>query len=244
MTAMLRIVVINSKGGCGKTTISTNIASFYASRGVNAALFDYDPQGSSMRWLRTRPGDEPAIYGVTAHQSAAKAITKSWHLRLPPETERLIIDTPPGLKGVELIDQIKGADCILIPVLPSPIDIYATADFIRDLLLEAKVRQTRTRIGIISNRVKKNTLAFQALERFLRTLSIPVVARLRDSQNYVKASEEGLGIHEIKNKPVYVDRMHWKGVCEWIDQKPIILSPKEAAKTEKDMEDEDETEAE
>lgn len=145
-------------------------------------------------------------------------------MRLPPETERLIIDTPPGLKGVALIDQIKGADCILIPVLPSPIDIFATADFIRDLLLEAKVRQTRTRIGIIANRVKKNTLAFQALERFLRTLSIPVVARLRDSQNYVKASEEGLGIHELKNKPIYVDKMHWRGLCDWIEQRPSNLT--------------------
>jgi len=217
---MLRIVVINSKGGCGKTTISTNLASFYASSGSNTALFDYDPQGSSMRWLRSRSSEEAGIYGVTAHQSATRSTTMSWHMRLPPETERLIIDTPPGLKGVALIDQIKGADCILIPVLPSPIDIFATADFIRDLLLEAKIRQTRTRIGIIANRVKKNTLAFHALERFLRTLSIPVVARLRDSQNYVKASEEGLGIHELKNKPVYVDKMHWRGLSDWIEQRP------------------------
>ncbi|MDQ1362815.1 MAG: chromosome partitioning protein [Pseudomonadota bacterium] len=217
---MLRIVVINSKGGCGKTTISTNLASFYAASGHHAALFDYDPQGSSMRWLRSRPAEEAGIYGVTANQSAARATTMSWHLRLPPETGQLIIDTPPGLKGSALVEQIKGADCILIPVLPSPIDIFATADFIRDLLLEAKVRQTRTRIGIIANRVRKNTLAFQALERFLRTLSIPVVARLRDSQNYVKASEEGLGIHELKNKPVYVDKMHWRGICDWIEQRP------------------------
>lgn len=239
---MLRIVVINSKGGCGKTTISTNLASCYAAHGINTALFDYDPQGSSIRWLRTRPGDESSIYGVTAHQSAAKAVTKSWHLRLPPETERLIIDTPPGLKGTELVDQLKGADCILIPVLPSPIDIYATADFIRDLLLEAKVRQTRTRIGIIANRVKKNTLAFQALERFVRTLSIPVVARLRDSQNYVKASEEGLGIHELKNKPVYIDRMHWRGVCEWIDQRPLAAPAEKPGKDDEALvEDEDES---
>jgi chromosome partitioning protein len=231
---MLRIVVINSKGGCGKTTISTNLASFYAANGNSAALYDYDPQGSSMRWLRSRAEEAAGIYGVTAHQSAARATTMSWHMRLPPETERLIIDTPPGLKGYNLVEQIKGADCLLIPVLPSPIDIFATADFIRDLLLEAKVRQTRTRIGIIANRVKKNTLAFQALERFLRTLSIPVVARLRDSQNYVKASEEGLGIHELKNKPVYVDKMHWRGICDWIEQRPSTVNKEaiEAAEQE------------
>lgn len=235
---MLRIVVINSKGGCGKTTISTNLASFYAANGNSTALFDYDPQGSSMRWLRSRPDEAAEIYGAAAHQSAARSTTMSWLMRLPIETERLIIDTPPGLKGSALIEQIKGADCILIPVLPSPIDIFATADFIRDLLLEAKVRKTRTRIGIIANRVKKNTLAFQALERFLRTLSIPVVARLRDSLNYVKASDEGLGIHELKGKPIYVDKMHWHGLCDWIEQRPSTVTMKipEAAEEQEDEE--------
>jgi len=234
---MLRIIVINTKGGCGKTTISTNLASFYASTGISTALFDFDTQGSTMRWLRSRSSEEAGIYGVTAHQSASRATTMSWHLRLPAETERLIVDTPPGLKGPALIEQIKGADCILIPVLPSPIDIFATADFIRDLLLEAKVRQTRTRIGIIANRVKKNTLAFQSLERFLRTLSIPVVARLRDSQNYVKASEEGLGIHELKNKPIYVDKMHWRGICDWIEQRPSTVTKEIIETVEEDDED-------
>jgi chromosome partitioning protein len=176
-----------------------------------------------MRWLRLRSDEQAGIYGVVAHQSAAKAVTMSWHMRLPAETERLVIDTPPGLKGPDLVDQLRGADCILIPVLPSPIDIYATADFIRDLLLDAKIRAHRTRIGIVANRIKKNTRAFQSLQRFLNTLSIPVVARLRDSQNYVRASEEGMGIHELKNQPIYVDKMHWLSIFDWIeqnDQKP------------------------
>ena len=217
---MLRIVVIHRKGGCGKTTVSTNLASFYASKGMNTALFDYDPQGSSMRWLRLRGDEQAGIYGVVAHQSAARAVTMSWHMRLPAETERLVVDTPPGLKGPDLVEQLKGADCILIPVLPSPIDIYATADFIRDLLLDAKIRAHRTRIGIIANRTKKNTRAFQALQRFLNTLSIPVVARLRDTQNYVRATEEGIGIHELKNQPIYVDKMHWLSIFDWIEQTP------------------------
>ena len=220
--SMLRIVVIHRKGGCGKTTVSTNLASFYASKGMNTALFDYDPQGSSMRWLRLRSDEQSGIYGVVAHQSAARAVTMSWHMRLPPETERVVIDTPPGLKGPDLVDQLRGADCIIIPVLPSPIDIYATADFIRDLLLDAKIRAHRTRIGIVANRTKKNTLAFQSLQRFLNTLSIPVVARLRDTQNYVRAIEEGMGIHELKNQPIYVDKMHWLAIYDWIEknQKP------------------------
>lgn len=214
---MQRIVVINSKGGCGKTTVSTNLASYYAAQGINTALFDYDPQASSMRWLKLRQADSATIYGVTAQKNAARAVTMSWQLRLPPETERLIVDTPPGLKGIELIEQIKGADVILIPVLPSPLDIFATADFIRDLLLEAKVRMNTTRIGIIANRTKKNTVAFQSLERFLDSLSIPVVARLRDTQNYLRATDEGLGIHELKGQNTYIDAQHWKSIRQWID---------------------------
>jgi len=215
---MKRIVVINTKGGCGKTTVSTNLASYYAAKGVNTALFDYDPQSSSMRWLKIRTDGLSDIYGVVAHKNSAKAVTMSWQLRLPAETQRLIIDTPPGLKGPDLKEQLKGVDIILIPVLPSPLDIFATADFIRDLLLDVKIRLNKTRIGIVVNRVKKNTIAFQSLERFLDTLNIPVVASIRDTQNYLRATEQGLGIHELKGKNVYVDRMHWKSVIEWLDK--------------------------
>lgn len=215
---MKRIVVINTKGGCGKTTVSTNLASYYASVGVNTALFDYDPQGSSMRWLKLRDPSMADIYGVVAHKNAIKGVTASWQLRLPPEVERLIIDTPPGLKGPELVEQLKGAQYIIIPVLPSPLDMFATADFIRDLLLQVKVRPNKTKIGIVANRVKKNTVAFQSLERFLTTLNIPVVAKIRDTQNYLRGIENGMGIHELKGQNVYVDKTHWKAISEWIDK--------------------------
>ena len=92
---MIRIVVINAKGGCGKSTISTNLASFYASKGFQTALYDYDQQGSSMRWLQARPDSVASIYGVTAHRTANKGVTMSWHLRVPPETSRMVIDTLP-----------------------------------------------------------------------------------------------------------------------------------------------------
>ena len=214
---MQRIVVINSKGGCGKTTIATNLASFYASKGMNTALFDFDAQGSSMRWMKMRSNEQPDIYAVSAHQGTAKGVTTSWHMRIPPEIERLIVDTPAGLKGIDLINQLKGADFIVIPVLPSSIDIYATADFIRDLMLKAKVHPKSTRLAIVANRARKNTKAFKALERFLDSLSIPVIANLRDTQNYVVATEEGMGVHEIKNRSTYLDLMHWRGIYNWLE---------------------------
>ena len=214
---MKRIVVINAKGGCGKTTVTTNLASYYASKGVATALFDYDPQGSSMRWLKLRDSKMPEIYGVVAHKNAAKSVTMSWQLRLPSGIQRLIIDSPPGLSGTDLKDQLKGADKILIPVLPSPLDMFATADFIRDLLLVAKIRVSDDRIGIIANRVKLNTVALRSLERFLESMNIPVVARLRDTQNYLRATSDGLGVHELKGKNVHMDRMNWKGIAGWLD---------------------------
>jgi len=143
---MIRIVVINAKGGCGKSTISTNLASFYATKGFKTALYDFDQQGSSMRWLQARPDTVAPIHGVTAHTSAAKGVTMSWHLRIPPDTARMVIDTPPGLTGPDLADQLKGADYILIPVLPSWLDICATADFLRELIVNLKVHRGKARI--------------------------------------------------------------------------------------------------
>ena len=214
---MIRIVVINAKGGCGKSTISTNLASFYASKGFQTALYDYDQQGSSTRWLEARPESVSPIHGVTAHRTAAKGVTMSWHMRLPPETSRLIIDTPPGLKGPDLAQQVKGADYILIPVLPSWLDICATGDFLRELIVKLKVQQGKARIGIITNKVRKNTTAFKDLETFLQKLSIPVLAQLRDTQNYNRFMQIGLGIHELEHKATLEDRRQWQAIFNWVE---------------------------
>lgn len=213
-----RIVVMNSKGGCGKTTIATNLASCYARHGFHTALFDYDPQGSSMRWLRSRDDSAPGIYGVVAHRSSTNNTkTRSWQLRLPIGTQRVIIDTPAGIRETELLGHVQNIDEIIIPVLPSPIDIHSTADFIRDLLLIGKLRASNTRVNIITNRVKANTISFQALMRFLNTLKIPVIAQIKDTQNYVHAAEKGLGIHELNKKQLEDDKRLWDKVLKQLE---------------------------
>ena len=213
---MQRITIINVKGGCGKTTIATNLASAYAVAGRETTLIDYDPQGSSMYWLNKRPSNSEKINGIAAYPNS-KPVTRSWQLRLPEQTERVIVDTPAGLKGLDLVDQLKGTHTILIPVLPSSIDTHATADFIRDLYLIAKVRPKSTRLCIVCNRVKSNTLSFRALERFLDAMDIPVIAQLRETQNYNKASETGLGIHELGSKASDKDIQDWKTIVSWLD---------------------------
>ncbi len=213
---MERITVINVKGGCGKTTIATNLASAYAKNGRNTTLIDYDSQGSSMYWLNLRPDNVSQINGIAAY-SSNRSIFHSWKLHLPHDVERVIVDTPAGLKGLNLIDQLSGTHTIMVPVLPSSIDTHATADFIRDLYLIAKVKPKKTRLCIVCNRVKSRTLALVALERFLSAMDIPVIANLRETQQYNKASELGLGIHEMGYRASDADINAWDQIIDWID---------------------------
>ena len=218
-TFLHRITIINVKGGCGKTTVATNLASAYAKLDMNTTLMDFDPQGSSMYWLKSRPAEAAKLHGVAAYPETSTAVTRSFQLRLPQDTQRAIIDTPAGLTGLGLIDQLRDTDTILIPVLPSSIDIHATADFIRDLFLVAKIRPHRTRVCIICNRVKPNTLSFRSLERFLNALDIPVIAHLRETQNYVTSSEKGLGVHELDTRSNQQDIEAWQKIVDWLENR-------------------------
>ena len=215
---MLRIVIMNAKGGCGKTTVSTNLASFYAQQGVPTSLFDYDPQGSATRWARQRPQDRARIYSLAAHEPVPAGTTRSFRLRVPTDTRRIVIDTPAGFAGIDFEDRVAEADVILVPVLQSSIDIHSSADFIRDLLLKGRVRALNKRLGIIANRLRSNTRSLSRLERFLDELGIPVVARLRDTQQYLHASDQGLGIHELDHREHQRDTAPWQQLCEWLDR--------------------------
>ncbi|HET8698864.1 MAG TPA: AAA family ATPase [Gammaproteobacteria bacterium] len=213
---MQRIIVLNPKGGSGKTTIASNLAACYAVRGHRPALMDLDPQGSSMRWLRKRPEDNPPIHGIAGFERSG-TVTRSWQLRVPAECTALIVDTPAALEAHAFPEITRAADAILVPVMPSDIDIHATAKCIADLLLVAKIRRSENRIGIIANRVRANTLVSQSLMRFLDSLDIPLVATLRDTQNYVRAAESGLGVYEMPRWQVQQDWEHWLKLSDWLN---------------------------
>ncbi len=214
---MLRISIMNTKGGCGKTTVATNLASYCGSRGFGTALFDYDRQGSSSRWLKERkPGWAP-IHGVAAYEPPREGVTRAWQMRVPDNTRYVITDTPAGYALVDVEDRVAEADIILIPVLPSSIDIHSTADFIRDLLLVGKARTHNTRLAIVTNRTRIRTKAVEKLERFLQNLDIPVIARIRDTQHYVSAAEQGVGIHELNERDAQKDIESWAALLDWLD---------------------------
>ena len=212
----LKIVVLNPKGGSGKTTIATNLAAFYAARGLFPALQDLDAQASSARWLAKRTDTMPLIHGVSPFNVPAK-VTRSFAMRIPPEVQRIIVDTPAAISKQQFIEFTRDADRILIPVLPSDIDIQAVTRCIADLLLHAKIQRSENRIAVVANRVKRNTLIFRSLMRFLDSLKIPVIAVLRDSQNYVRAAETGVGLHEMKGVRFRVDQAHWTSLIDWIE---------------------------
>jgi chromosome partitioning protein len=221
---MQRIIVLNPKGGSGKTTVATNLAARFAALGKSPALMDLDPQGSSARWLKKRPENLAPIHGIAAFERST-AVTRSWQLRIPSECDVVVVDTPAALDAQRIPEVTRGADAILVPVMPSDIDIHAAAKCIADLLLIGKVRRSHGVLGIIANRVRSNTLISKALMRFLTSLDIPLVATLRDTQNYVRAAQAGIGINEMPGRQVGKDLEDWARLALWLESRQPALVP-------------------
>lgn len=211
-----KIVILNPKGGCGKTTMATNLASYYARRGPVPAVMDCDPQGSTMSWIERRPVSSPVIHGIAAYKRSMQA-TRSWQLRVPNETTNLIVDSPASLTHEDLREVTRDACSILVPVLPSSIDIHAASRCIADLLLVAKIDRRDRKLAVVANRTRKNTKSFEKLMRFLDSLGIPIIAVMRDSQNFVHAAEKGIGICELPPHKVRKDIDQLEKVVAWLD---------------------------
>ena len=210
---MRTIMTVNSKGGCGKTTLATNLASYYANAGKHVVLADFDPQHSSLEWLNERPEDYAEITGLDATRSG---------LRTPKSTDILIMDAPAATHGKQLADLVRKADTLLIPVLPSPLDMRAAAKFIEELLINGKVSRKQTRLAVVANRVREYTLSYQALEAFLSSLNIPFVAALRDTQNYIRAADRGLGLFEMAPSSVWQDLEQWEELTDWLKSRSSL----------------------
>lgn len=204
-------MVLNSKGGCGKSTIATNLASYFAYyEEKKVTLVDFDPQGSSMDWLKVRSRQWPEITGIDATKET---------VRFSKDTEIVIMDAPARVEGRELANLVKRVETIIIPVLPSPIDIRAAAQFIKELLTNGRVSRNETKVVVIANRVRENTLSYHALHAFLKSLKIPFVTTLRDTQNYVYAEDKGIGIFEMAPSRVWQDLEQWDPLIKWLRSK-------------------------
>ncbi len=205
--SMKKILIANPKGGCGKTTVATNLASYYASWEVPVALIDLDPQHSSLDWLDQRPRTLFPIEGIDGSLG---------RLRMPTGVQRVVMDAPARTDKNQIHRFFKQADVVLIPVLPSPIDIRAAGHFVGELLLEQMLKQAR--IGLVANRVRANTLIYRNLSRFLRRLKLPLITHLPDNQNYIRAAQDGRGIFEVRPSQVARDITAWYPLIQWVEK--------------------------
>ncbi len=208
---MRHIMVLNAKGGCGKSTLATNIASYFANEGASVALADYDPQGSSMEWLDRRPEDRPTIHGVAAFEDGLR--------RVPRTADIVVSDAPARSHGKELTDLVNHAETIVVPVLPSTIDMQATTKFLGELGDTHKVKAKKAKVGAVANRVRDNTLIFDDLDEYLTKARVPYVAALREAQNYVRAYTRGLGIFELPEYLAWPDWDEWEPLTAWLRSK-------------------------
>ncbi len=208
---MRHIMVLNAKGGCGKSTLATNIASYFATQGAAVALVDYDPQRSSLDWLARRPDNRATITGVAGYDGGLK--------HAPRNADFLVIDAPARSHGAELVDLVKHAETIVVPVLPSTIDIQATSTFLEELKGVGKIARKQAKIAAVANRVRDNTLIFDDLDEYLTKARIPYVAALREAQNYVRAYTRGLGIFELPEYLAWPDWSDWEPLTAWLRSK-------------------------
>ncbi len=206
---MRTIMLMNSKGGCGKTTLATNIATWFADDGAKVALADFDPQGSSLDWLQARRSYEgiPEIEGIDAVNGPC---------RPAKGTDYLIMDVPAAIHGKEINTKLGRVQSLILPVLPSPIDMRACSRFLQELLNSGRISKKQTRAALVANRVRENTLIYKELEQYLGHLKVPVLTHLRESQNYIRSAERGLGIFELAPSAVYQDVVQWDPIIDWL----------------------------
>ena len=208
-----RILVVNGKGGCGKTTIATNLAVAYANKGHTVTLVDNDPQGSTTYWWEQRSADLPKIDLLPAPWHAADADAKGFDA-----AGKVVIDAHAQAGDAELEALVKLADVILVPVQPSAIDIRAGGRFITTLLTHRAFRSNPCPVGVVANRVQPNTDMHAKLEHFLRCIDVPAVATFRDSPVYSDAVEEGKGVVDmIDSRAARKETSSWWTLIRWLD---------------------------
>jgi len=200
------VLIANPKGGSGKTTISTNLAGYFASRGKHVVLSDMDRQKSASAWLARRNQALPLIHGLDGRGKHADSLSAEWS----------VIDSPAGIHGDKLSDAVKRADWVIVPIQPSAFDIGATEDFLDILREEKAVRKERTFVAIVGMRVDPRTRTALKLQDFLSQAGFPVMTNLRDGQIYMQAAEQGLSLFDMRPSLVARDMQQWAPLLQWL----------------------------
>jgi len=206
---MKTVLVANPKGGCGKTTISTNLAGYFARQGARVILSDLDRQGSSLRWLERRPDKLPRIHGWKGRGR------HGFHFQFVPDW--LVMDSAAGARGERLKTAVAHVQRIIVPVMPSPLDTEASEDFL-DLLSELKrVRKEKVKVALVGNRVDRRTLSAEHLDQFFHATELPVLTCLRETQAYIRTALTGVTLFDLPPYKSKRDRGEWQPILDWLE---------------------------
>ena len=206
---MLKILVASSKGGCGKSTITTNLAAHYAEGKKNTAIIDTDRQGSSFHWCQRRPEGVPGVLGM-------QGARKGWSERMPEGTERVIVDTAAGMHADDIAGLVDEVDAMIVPVLPSTFDLEATAQYLKEIRRLSPIKRGKVPVALVANRTKPWTNATQEALNAMQAFPFPVVAQLRDSMGYVVLTGLGKSIFDYGSEQVVSHQHDWQPLLRWL----------------------------
>ena len=199
-------LVANSKGGVGKSTLASNLAGFYAGRGERTMLGDLDRQQSIGSWLKLRPQGVPSI---TSWDFSSEGVAKP-----PRGVTHIVLDTPAGFDGAALRDAVKVAAKIIVPCQASLFDIQTTHAFL-GRLAEHGATVANGRVAVVGTRIDARTRAAAQLERYVQENQVPFLGFLRDTQNYVQLSAQGLTLWDVAPARVQQDLEQWTPIIHW-----------------------------
>ena len=208
MKVMKSILVVNPKGGSGRTTLATNLAGGLARNGQVVKLWDLDRQHSALEWLSLRPADRPSITPLAGkpREREESGGDASW----------LVLDAPAGIHGKMLQRALKIAHKVIVPIQPSVFDMAASGEFLRELLEEKSLRKRQSRIGIVGMRVDPRTRAASTLGAFLQQFDLEVLTWLRDTQVYANAAFNGLSVFDLPEFVGGRDTEQWRPILDWV----------------------------
>jgi chromosome partitioning protein len=188
------IAILNPKGGSGKTTLTTNLARACHDRGLRTLLVDSDPQGSASDWHAARE-DNPLpflAYGRPENFKALPGIAAPYDL--------VLIDGAAKLEGM-IAAALNVADGVLIPVQPSPYDIWATADLVELIKARREVTEGLPRAAFLVSRAIRRTVLSREIHAALAEYGLPVfTASTTQRQSYARTAAGGLSVFDDGSK--------------------------------------------
>lgn len=187
--AKLKIAVANLKGGCGKSTLSLNLASGLMSRGASA-LLDADPQGTLEHWLKATIDGMPDV--INASDDIDKAMTAAAN-----EYDYVVVDCPPSLESGHTKEVLEMVDLLLIPVLPSPPDLWSSVHMV-DAVKDAQKVNKNLKSFLVRNQVETRSALSKAMKQAIEFCGLPALkSSMGRRASYRWAALEGISVYQF-----------------------------------------------